>query len=407
MPRICHLFDRSSDWEQRVGVSGLLDRLPPDRYENHLATIHPVAANLFRSAESCMESSSERSHSFPLAKGGKRGGEAHSAVDFPGKQRPNVLPHIAGFVAFSGPAVSRYVAERKIDLIHAWGVDAAAAARAVSDTPLLVQLFDPLVATNEVKRLRVLARPVGLAVACSCELVRRRLVEGGFPRELTVVIRPSVDFSAINRARRSSLREDLGLSWADHVIIVPEPVSLAAGSFEAVHAACLRNHLTGGLRVIVPGDSAERRRIERFIARLPVPNPIVTDGRHTCFEQLVSISDTMLITPSGDISTTSIAWAMAAGVTVLGTATYAVSEMIANKVNGFLFKFDRSQAMGSSISKLLQDRASHEQVKEAARGQAYEVFSLRRYTEQTMQLYDNLLSGRSPDHAIADSAFDV
>lgn len=357
-------------------------------------------------------------------------------------RRPiDVLPHLGGFTAVSGPAVSRFVAKRKIDLIHAWGVEAVAAARAVSDTPLILQIYDPLVATREIKRLRALARPAGLAVACSCEVVRRRLVEGGFPRELTVVIRPAVDFSVINQARGGSLREDLGLSWNDHVIIVPEPVSRAAGSLEVVYAVCLRDYLNGGLRVIVPGNSAERRRIERFVARLPIPSSLVTPDSHTPFEQLVSISDTMLITPLRDIPTTSIAWAMAAGVTVIGTATYAVSEMIANKINGLLFKRDLGQTMVASISTLLlqvsaqvgsgphlpsppcrgglrgsedsghlgpaQARAELKKLRETARAQAYGVFSLRRYTEQTMQLYDNLLSDQSPSHAITDAAIDT
>ncbi len=377
---ICHFFDRSAGWEQRVGLCQLLDRLPADQYENHLAAIHGSPRTSL--------------------------GFLDRAID--------VLPHLADSAAFSGPAVSRFVAKRKIDLIHAWGVEAAAAAQSVSDTPLLLQIYDPLVATCEVRRLRALAHrrwggclPAGFAVACNCEVVRRRLVEGGFPQDLTVVIRPAVDFSVINTARGGSLREDLALTWNDHVVIVPEPVSRAAGSLKAVYAVCLRNHLSGGLRVIVPGHSPERRRIERFVARLPVSSPLVTISSHIPFEQLVSISDTMLITPLRDISTTSIAWAMAAGVTVIGTATYAVSEMIANKVNGLLFKHGPDRAMAASLSKFLQDRTRYEEVRQTARSQAYEVFGLRRYVEQTVQLYDNLLSSRSADHGISDSAIDV
>jgi len=373
MTRICHLFDGTAGWEQRVGVSQLLDRLPPERFESHIAAIHADA----------------RASLDPLGR----------AID--------TLPHLARFPAFSGPAVSRYAVKRGIRVIHAWGVEAAVAARMAYGTPLLLQLYDPLIATRQIKRIRVLARPMGFGIACSCELVRRRLIEGGVPQELIVVIRPAVDFAAINRTRRSSLREDLGVSLDDHLVIVPEPVSRAAGTYQAVYAVCMRNHLSGGLRLIVPGNSAERKRIEQSMAKLPVSSPFVPTNSHHPLEELVSISDTMLITPPGDISTTPIAWAMAAGVSIIGTATYAVSEMIANKTNGLLFKDDPGQTTAASISRLLLDRKNQQEVKEAARGQAYEVFGLRRYTEQTMQIYDNLLTGRAPSHDITDAAIDT
>jgi hypothetical protein len=399
------------------------------------------------------------------------------------------------------------VKNRKVDLLHTWGVDAAVAASMAADIPSVLQLYDPLIAARDVKRLRALARPAGFAVACSCEVVRRRLVEGGFPRELTVVIRPAVDFAAINRLRRGSLREALGLTWADHLVIVPEPVSQAAGSFEAVYAAFLYNYLGGNLRVIVPGRSDEKQRILRFLDRMPLwksperpetlgrcadshagfprSNPSANDGKRGTvrdqgtgagllvradkhvLEDLISVSDTMLVTPPGDIPTTSIAWAMAAGVTVIGSATYAVSELIANRTNGLLFKYDPGQTRAAPIFRLLRQitpaprgepkggretpsapitsppsreasrgsvpptsasppprggsrggkdtigstgalpQSDLQTIKETARAQAYEVFSLRRYAEQTAQLYDNLLAGRPPDYGVTDSAFDV
>ncbi|MGD2108514.1 MAG: hypothetical protein PVI86_03890, partial [Phycisphaerae bacterium] len=43
MTTICHLVDRSAGWEQRVGVSQLLDRLPADRFATHIASIDGAA----------------------------------------------------------------------------------------------------------------------------------------------------------------------------------------------------------------------------------------------------------------------------------------------------------------------------------------------------------------------------
>ena len=43
MTVIGHLFDGSAGWEQRIGVSQLLDRLPGDRYGQEVATLGPTA----------------------------------------------------------------------------------------------------------------------------------------------------------------------------------------------------------------------------------------------------------------------------------------------------------------------------------------------------------------------------
>ena len=121
-------------------------------------------------------------------------------------------------------------------------------------------------------------------------------------------------------------------------------------------------------------------------------------------ERLICVADTMVVAARGDVSTTAIAWAMAAGVAVIGGATYSVAELIANKVNGLLFKQTPGKPMTVAIARLLKDRETQRRLTEAARGQAYEVFGLRRCAEQHMQLYVNMLSGSAPAQGIADSA---
>lgn len=372
MTRIGHLFDASTGWEQRVGVSQLIDRLPRDRFSHVLASL--------------------------------------GSCDAPARDlwahRMEVLPELRWVGPLSSPVVARFVARSGIDLIHAWGVRAGAAARALPRLPLVIQLYDPLGAATDVKRLRALARPHGFAVVCSAQIVRRRLIEGGLPADLAVVIRPGVDFSLINRWRGGMLRKKLGVGGNELLTIVPQPVTRSGGQFEAVYAVVLRNHLASDVRVLVPGVSREQRRLARFAAALPIANPLITPGDRYPFEQLVSVSDVLLATPRGDLSTTSVAWAMAASTAVVGTAVHSVAEIVAHKVNGLLFKQVPGRSMSAAILARLQDRVSQEKAKEVARGQAYEVFGLRRYIEQTARLYENALSGTSPGEGITDSALD-
>lgn len=373
MTFIGHLFDGSTGWEQRVGASHLLDRLPSDRFVSFLGAIDPAALSVLRPLDRPVE----------------------------------ILPGFGGVASLCTASVSRFVRRRGIQLVHAWGMRSAAAARALPKMPLIVHLFDPRIAARNVRLLRTLARPAGFAAVCSSAIVLRRLIEGGFPPELAVLIRPGVDFARINRCRRESVREDLGLALDEFVSIVPEPVTRDGGQLDAVHAVMLRNHLAGGLRVILPGNSREHRRIVEFSAALPVPDATVTPGPAYPFENLVAVADALIITPRGDASTTSIAWAMASGAAVIGTAVPAVAEFIAHKVNGLLVAPRTAAGTTAAVSRFLQDRETLSLVREAARGQAYEVFGLRRYVEQCMTLYENVLGGRAPGEGITDPAIDA
>ena len=370
MTHVCHLFDASAGWEQRTAVGVLLERLPADRYSLTLAAIDPAAVRTLR----------------PLGRS-VRVFARPAQIDVP-----------------ASPLVARWVEERRVDLVHAWGVHAAAAARAATDGPLVVELSDPAVATREAKLLRTLARPKGFAIICSCEIVRRRLIESGVAPELCVVIRPGIDFGWINRCRRGPLREKLGVAKDDALVIVPEPVTRDGGSFEAFWAAALVNHLDGHVRVVVPGVSREQSRIVRFAATVPSRPTIITPGDRYRFEELIAVSDVLIVAARGDVSTTAVAWAMASGAAVIGAAIPSVAELIAHKVNGLLFKQFLGKGVVGSLFRLLQDRASLDKTREVARGQAYEVFGLRRCIEQHVKVYENVLRGAAPGEGIVDSA---
>lgn len=370
MTHLCHLFDDAAGWEQRVALRSLLDRLPAEQYTSALATIDPAAA-------APLSSLSRTMHVFP---------------------RPVRLD------AWVAPLVGRFIDQRGVDLVHVWGAHAAAAARAATHKPLVIELFDPAAATREAKLLRTLARPAGFAIVCSCEIVRRRLIEGGVPPGLCVVIRPGIDFGWINHYRRGSVREQLGVAKSDTLTIIPEPVTRECGSFEAFWAAALLNELDQGIYCIVPGSSQEQKRIARYAATAPSRATIISPGDGFRFEELIAVSDVLMVNVRGDVSTTAIAWAMASGAAVVGSAIPSIAELIAHKVNGLLFKQERGKSAVGTLVRLLQDRASLDKAREVARGQAYEVFGLRRFIDQHVQVYENLLRGVAPGEGITDSA---
>jgi len=382
MPTICHLFDGNVGWEQRLAASQLIERLPVQRYPWHAATVDRAAVRKWTAAP------------FPIATLGR---------PFPGPFRAVAQLLAAG-------AVGRLIARKPTDIIHAWGVSAAFAAwvglraNSARRAALVVELFDPAIPRSDIKRLRTLTAASCLAIICSTQTIRRRLIEGGIPPDCCVVVRPGVDFGQVNHWRRGNLREKLGLSSDHRVILIPQPIDRKHGFMDAFFAGLVLCTLTGNTRVIVPGDAREARRIARFARCQPLSETFVAPDPSIPFEQLVSCADVLVVPAPGDISTTSIAWAMAAGVAVIGAAGYAVAELIAHKVNGLLFKAEAGKSMAAPIVRWLRDHDSLEKVREAARGQAYEVFSIRRYVDQHIKLYENVCAGVAAGEGISDSA---
>ena len=181
-------------------------------------------------------------------------------------------------------------------------------------------------------------------------------------------------------------------------------VTRKSGAFDAFWAAALVNHLDGHVRAIVPGVSREQGRIARFAATVPSRPTIITSDDRYRFEELIAVSDVLMTAARGDVSTTAIAWAMASGAAVIGSAVPSIAELIAHKVNGLLYKPLPEKSAAGSLFRLLQDRESLAKVREVSRGQAYEVFGLRRCVEQHIAVYENVLHGVAPGEGLIDSA---
>jgi len=251
--------------------------------------------------------------------------------------------------------------------------------------------------------LRTVAEMPRCAFACGSELLRRRLIEGGVSPAQCVVLRPAVDFALINTVRQSSLRTKLGIEPEGQAVLVSEPVSRAHAHLEAFWAVVQRGELTNKLRMIVPPGSREQARIARLAAGQLQPKMLIVPPADVPFEELIAAADMLLLPVTDDVDPTAIAWALAAGVTVIGAAVPAVTELIAHRTNGYLYN-PRSQAGPTlTIARLLQDRPDDDHCREVGRGQAYEAFGLRRYLEQTHQLYQNVTTGADASQQITDS----
>ena len=373
MMRILHLFDSSAGWEQRVAVRQLLERLPKSDGAQYLATID-------------------------------RGVEDRMCMN--GTPMP-LLNRRLGLPALAGSTVRAYARRESIDLIHAWGIDAAAAARTAfpQGKPIAVTVFDPGVTERQVRILKTVGTPRQFAVVCAAGRVERRLVERGVPRDQCVILRPAVDFTVATAVAKKPAREELGLPQRGTVMVAPELPAEIEGQCAAIWSMFMRWYLEEEARLIVPGVSPDLPRLKMLAQASESPWIVTfTENKHP-FEQLCALADYLVLGTTGETSTTAIAWAMACATTVIAPATHATTELLTNDGNAVLFKAPSSwRRRGAKICALYDEDDKLPQIKEVARGQAYELFSLRRAINQHRQLYENLLKGTAPATDITDPA---
>lgn len=371
--RILHLLDASADWEQRVAVGQMLDRLTPDRCAQFSATI---------------DAQGTHADWFP----------SHTVAHMP--TRFNLAWTAA-------PAIRRLIERHNIDVVQAWGTHAALAAVSARPPNCVVALhrFDPIVDVKESKALRTLSEAARTAIVCSAITVQRHVVEGGVPLEKTALVRPGVDFRCINDAQKdASSRTRMGLSPGEKYTLIDHAHARSNGLHRAVWASHTQHYVDRSHKTVVYGLFRTGNMLRRQVRQLPPGTSTLWPGTEIPYETLVANAHCLLIAPTSDVSTTGIAWAMAANVPIVGTAVYAVAEFVAHRQNGYLVKPDASRRMSVTLAAALRQTTDMKKETETARGQAFEVFSVRRFVDQQIQVYENLAGGVCPSDDLADPA---
>jgi len=315
-----------------------------------------------------------------------------------------------GWVPTTALPVRAAIRDCGAQIVHAWSDTTAAVAQfaASGDCRVVVTVGTPPARRAWSKWWAAfggLPSSPAPAIVCPSRLFFRRAIEAGIPTIRCGVIRPAVDFSAINEARRTMERAALGISEGAPVLLTPSPPSRPGGHYCAVWAAAVLQQIWPGLRIILPGESMECRRLRRFAASFRQPDLLITPGRRFELEQLLVLADLMVVPAIGDVPTGAVAWAMAAGVPVVGSAVPSVAEYIADHQNGLLCKPGKPMVLASRIRAAMGDIALMRRLTETARAQAFEVFGLTRLVDQYRALYENVLHGRHAFEGVTDAAF--
>jgi len=302
----------------------------------------------------------------------------------------------------SGPRLRALCREHGVNVLHAWGLEALAACSSASDGRYVVAsgilLRDAERAARWVRQME--ARP---AVIASGQVGRARLLQYGVDAGCVAVVRGAVDFGLINRARERDVRGEMGRP-AGPVVLLAGPVRRGDGSYETVWACAMLQRLFAGVRVVMPYGGGEAERLARLARASLTPMVPVLPGERYRWSELLAAADMLIVAPDDDAECEPIAWALAAGVPVIGAARRSIAELIADRSNGLLCRTNTPRALASAILRLHEDDGLRRKIVEVGRGQAYEVFGVRGYVDNVTRVYANVTAGRGAADGVSDSA---
>ncbi len=351
--RICHLLASDTTEEELLTIGQLLDGMDRHHFGQSLVSIHPPTGKW---ASELLDVDVRRLH---LRMGG-----------------------IVGSMDAFGQADGRP------DLVHVWSGQAAPVKSLMGAEDLAVVVAARLAASSGAARSGGLARVLRRAtVVCDGQTIRAEVIRRGCEPGRCTVVPPG---ATAKRATRGGVltREGLGLPPDQPVLLSPGPPSRQAGQYYAVWATALLQQIFPAVRLIVPGDTPERVRLERFVRSFELPEILVCTRNRYSLAQLIGVSDVLVAPALTDLPTGGAVQGMGAGLPVVASDVAALRERIEDGVTGLLVPPANPTKLAGAVLQVLEDDALREQLTSTARQHARQTYPPGRLVERYETVYE-------------------
>lgn len=315
-------------------------------------------------------------------------------------------------------AFRRYVRSReRYDIVQTWSMRSLTLAMIANlRLPISLYLSTNPSSSRTARWLRILAserwstsQPALSILAISNTIKRAWVEDGGIDPARVHVIRPGIDFGSVGRDQRVELRRRWGVRDDDTFVIGAAGHPVAALNARRLARLIVLAHLNkrNVAAVLAPG-SRDYVSACRVLHSVDVPLRFVVHEYALEPWNLFAACDAALIfgDDTGKPSTSTdpsfhhddrtgplpLIWAAAAGTTIIGEASYGVSEIIEHNHSGFLVRPGDDNALVQRISAAAGDSQSTWSIRDAARSEAFSFFSRSRFATDLITVYRQITS---------------
>lgn len=230
---------------------------------------------------------------------------------------------------------------------------------------------------------------------CRLELARHYNV----PEADVTVVHNGVDHEAFSPQVRAGLRAvaraELGLEPDETAVLLVGTGFEHKGLETLIRAAGVLNARKPSLllRVLVVGGG-KTKEYRKMASDLGVDGRIVWLGRAENIAKYYAAADVFALPTRYDAFSNSTLEALAFGLPVVTTCTNGASEILTDGENALIIPPNDPEALADRLGMLLEEEGLRERLGSAGR-KAVEPYTWRRTAEQTMAVYENVLSNRT------------
>lgn len=242
-------------------------------------------------------------------------------------------------------------------------------------------------------RWRLLARLANQLIAvhlCNSEAVREYAIRRErLPRDRTLVIHNGIDLPAapapaLEPAWRAPVTAAMIANFWDY-----------KGHATVLHALARVVAARPGCKLVLFGDGAERRSVERLSAELGIDGAVVFAGRRPDAARFLSGFDLLVHASTKEGLPNAVMEAMAAGVPQVATAVGGIPELVEDGTTGLLVPPSDPERIADAITWLIDHPDERRRMGEAARARVAERFSTADMVARTEALYEALAGDRA------------
>ena len=180
----------------------------------------------------------------------------------------------------------------------------------------------------------------------------------------------------------------------DAVIAVLPPALRETGASVAAWAGMLLGVAHAQVRIVVPGEGREVRRVARLAESCGMTPKFRLPGWNLTLAELVVAADLVAYLPAGDAPMQAVLWALAAGRPIVASTTPAVTELLVHSRNAWLCRPNSPREAARRMLQVLENPARAREQAEQARTQVFRAVSRRKMIDRVRCVYENLLADR-------------
>jgi glycosyltransferase involved in cell wall biosynthesis len=287
----------------------------------------------------------------------------------------------------------RAIRERKINIIHAHTAHAVAtgafATLGTSAALVVARRVDFALRNNLGTRWKYGRAAAIIAIS---NAVARVLETGGISRDRIHVVPDGVDTHRNVVPATSEHLRALGIPAGAPLVVQVSQLVGHKDPVNFVRAVARLHECIPSAHALLVGDGPLRGDVEREVDRLGIHDVLHVAGYRTDADALLAAANVATLSSREEGMGSVLLDALVFGVPIAATKAGGIPEVVVDGESGLLAAVGDPVALGDNIARLITDDALANRVKRSAVERA-KGFSVERMTDQTMSVYESVLSG--------------